>query len=110
MDILNSKIKNKKLLKIIFITNITGLFIFTPIFLISIYLYYLGDISLGTAEIIRYIYHIIGAITFVAWVYTILLWAKYDKDPIKFMLLFCLNTLYMPYYYFRIKNIINNLN
>ncbi len=63
--------------------------------------------TIGQEEVYICIMQCCGFFVFVCWIYSIVLWNKYDKNGLILLCLIFLSTLYMPFYYFRIKKLIS---
>lgn len=96
----------KRLLFLCFVINIIGILyiFFYPLLSIVLFnqtnqemtaFYFESDLG----AFIMYFFAIIGMIL---WIKSLLFFFKYDKSPVRIVLLLCLNFLYTPFYYWKI--------
>ena len=78
-----------------------------------LYTYIFGlnqNIILQLASILTLTTYLFIALASLSLIYSLYIWYKYDKDIIYLLCLWSLNIIIIPFYYIRIKNIINKQN
>lgn len=68
---------------------------------------YEHNINIKPWDVYYIILSLLGYLCLYFWIYSIVLWNKYDKHTLVILGLIFLNVFYMPWFYFRIKKIIH---